>query len=159
MIKNNKGITILALVITVIILAMLVGVSLNSGYSVINNMRAGRMISDMVLVKAKVQTIYEQYEFNEEKGLIGTRIDKTMLPSLIQTEKESIKTALDDNTWFQWDTNTLVSQGLDYKLLGEGEYFYVNYKYSEIIYSKGTIYEGQTYYSLTGLNNAYKNSQ
>ena len=68
MLKNNKGITILALIITILVLLVLTSVSLGTGYSVITDIKLGRTVANMALVKAKAETIYEQSQFsgNEE---------------------------------------------------------------------------------------------
>lgn len=157
--KNQKGVTIMALVITILLLIMLTAVSLNTGYSVLKDIRVGRIISHMVLVKAKAETIYEQHQFNREE-LIGT---PTQIDFLSEEEKGKIlekteKGNFEQLTWYQWDANTLISQGLDANLLGNDEYFYVNYEFAEIVYSQGTSFDSQTYYSLTGLNQMYENS-
>ena len=60
-IKKSQGITLTMLGITVMIMFIVAGVSLNAGFSVINDMRVGRIISYMKLVQAKVQIINENY--------------------------------------------------------------------------------------------------
>ena len=162
MLKNKKGITITALVITVIILVLLTGVSLSSGYSVVRDIRIGRIISNMALVKAKAETIYEQYQFSgDTTDLIGQEVT---IDFLSNEEIAIIQNNAGNNDfstwkWYEWDASVLKSQGLDANLLGEGQYFYVNYEYGEIIYNKGTSYttSGTPYFSMSGLNDLYVN--
>lgn len=88
--RNDKGITMLVLVITIVILVILTGVSINTGYSVLRDIRVGRIVSNMVLVKAKVETIYEEYQFSgDEKDLVGER--NKNIPELSKAEKSMIR--------------------------------------------------------------------
>lgn len=162
--KNDKGITIIALLITVILLIMLAGVSVNSGYSVLKDVRIGRNISNMAFVRAKVDTIYEQYQFSgKAEELIGTKVDKIDFLSneeIVLIQQRAGNSEFANWNWYQWDSDTLKSQGLDENMLGENEYFYVNYEYGEIIYNQGISYRtnDMKYYSLTGLNYLYENN-
>ncbi len=164
MVKKEKGVTLVTLVITIILLGILAGVSANTGYSVIKDMRIGRIIANMTLVRAKVETIYEQYQFSEEEeDLVGTKV--TEIDFLSEEEKKLIEekagnTEFANLVWYEWNANDLRSQGLDVNLLGNDEKFYINYENSEIIYSKGTAYRTKIkYYSMTGLNYIYINNQ
>lgn len=155
MLKNKKGITILALMITVIVLLILTGVSVNMGFSIIKNVRAGRLISNMAMVKAKAQTIYEENEF-DETSLVGEECE---IIDLSDEEKQLLKI---DNTWkwYKWNANILKEQGLDTQMLGKSEYFFVNYEHEEILYSRGTSLDGKTtYHSLTGLQYMLENNE
>lgn len=174
MLKNNKGVTILSLVITIIILFILAGVSMNTGFSVMNDVRCGRIISNMALVKAKAEVIYEDYQFynNDTDYLAGEgayQIDSTTYKlenvsisaeevKLIAEGAETSEAEVLNWDWYKWNSSTLQAQGLDQTILGENEYLYVNYEHQEIIYSVGTSYDNENYfYSMTGLNNMYKN--
>ena len=155
MLKNNKGITMIALVITIIILLVLTGISVNTGFSTIKEFRAGRVISNLTMVKAKAEVIYEEYQFNGTP-LVGTTGEKI---ELSDEEKRLLGSDFDIWTWYQWDTSILEEQGLDKEMLGTNEYFLVNYENAEIVYTKGTSLDGQTtYYSLTGLKYMLENS-
>ncbi len=166
MLKNNKGITILALVITVLILLILTGVSLGTGYSVITDIKLGRTVANMALVKAKAETIYEQYQFSgNSEDLVGEPVSVDFLSEreIQLIEQNSGKTGLAGSVWYKWTAQTLVKQGLDPNLLRnkETEFFFVNYEFDEVAWNKGTTYNVGTektyYYSMTGLNFIYKN--
>ncbi len=160
--NNNKGVTLITLVLTILLLSVLAGVSINTGFSVVKDIRMGRIISNMVLVKAKVEVIDEQYEFSgNEADLVGKK-EQAGIDFIQETEKEMIEKnaeSYDFNTWnwYCWDSDTLKSQGLDSNMLSNDECFYVNYEHGEIVYSKGTSHNNEKYYSLSGLNEIYKN--
>ncbi len=160
--KNNKGITLISLVLTILLLGILATVSINTGFSITKDIRVGRIISNMVLVKAKVEVIDEQYEFSEnEEDLAGEKMGAG-LNFVSEQEKQIIeKNAesedFDSWIWYRWDSETLKLQGLEKNILAKGEYYYINYEHHEIIYSNGTSHNNEKYYSLSGLNEIYKN--
>lgn len=172
MIKNNKGVTLISLVVTILVLGILAGVSLTAGTSVITQVRAGRIVSNMSLVKAKAQTIYEEYQFynndisylakaDEDVYFVGTMDLNVTQEEIDMIATEAGVTSLDVSSWewYKWDKETLESQGLDKQMLGNNECFFVNYEYGEIIFSEGTSYHNSVdYYSLTGVNYVLKNS-
>ncbi len=166
MLKNNKGITILALVITILVLLVLTSVSLGTGYSVITDIKLGRTVSNMALVKAKAETVYEQYQFSKNsEDLIGEPVSVDFLSQgeIQLIEQNAGKTGLAASTWYKWDAETLAKQGLDPSLIQDKETiaFFVNYEFDEVAWNKGTTYDVGTtktfYYSMTGLNSLYKN--
>ena len=59
----------------------------------------------------------------------------------------------DNNLWYQWNASVLEEQGLDKNMLDnpENDVFWVNYATSEIIYSRGTVIDGVTYFSKDAL--------
>ncbi len=169
MLKNNRGVTILALVVTIVIILMLAGISLNSGFSVVDDMRVGRVITNMTLVQAKVQIINEKYSFDNHITLVGAGPYKisssNQLENITMSQKE-IKLIADKANvseadvlnwnWYKWNNSDLVSQNLDKNMLGDSEYFYVNYEHAEILYSNKTSKNNLDYYSMTGLKNINK---
>lgn len=171
MLKNNKGITILALIITILVLLVLTSVSLGTGYSVITDIKLGRTVANMALVKAKAETIYEQSQFSgNEEDLVGEKVSVDFLSQeeIQLIEQNAGKTGLAGRVWYKWDAETLAKQGLDPSLIQnliqnkkEDFYFLVNYEFDEVAWNNGTTYDVGTektyYYSMTGLNWIYKN--
>lgn len=162
MIKNNRGITMIMLVVTIIVLLILTGVSINTSETFMTDIRASRIISNMELVKSKAENIYEANQFDSENNsLIGTTV--TLSTSIISSEENKLikdKTGknISELVWYRWDRNTLTSLGLDEKMLDSAEdYFYVNYENSEVVCSSGTKFDGVTYYSMIGLKYMLKN--
>lgn len=169
MLRNNKGITLFALIMTIVLLTILTGVSLNTGFDVIKDVRVGRIISNMTLIKAKVETIQEEYTFynNGTDCLVGQGPYKMSAIENVSMSEEEVRLIAQQNNvtetevsnwdWYKWDGSILESQGLDKKIVGDDEAFYVHYGSSEIVYSKGTSYNNTTYfYSMTGLNELLK---
>lgn len=160
--KSDKGVTIVMLVITVIVLIIIAGISINTSVSFMNDVRVGRIVANMELVQAKVEVIYEEYQFQGEnskhKVLIGTAVEGSTIAKQISGEEKSLlKTSYGEafftsTLWYAWDRDTLKEQGLDINMLDDKDaIFWVNYEYSEIIYSIGTVVDNMEYYSKTGL--------
>lgn len=171
MLKKNNGVTIVSLVVTIVVMAILTGISVTTGFSVVEDIRVGRIVSNMLLVQAKIEDIYEDYEFyNDETYLIGTNVNSisstNYLDGVIISTEDIEQIAQRHNVesdniymwkWYKWSQENLKEQGLDKRMLGDSEYFYINYENSEILYSTGTVSDGKNYHSLTGLNNILKN--
>lgn len=64
--KNEKGITIITLVITIVIMLILAGIVTNSGMKSIETAKKTAFISEMEMIQAKVNTIYEERKQNSE---------------------------------------------------------------------------------------------
>ena len=166
MVKNEKGVTLLILVITIVVLVILMEVSFNTGYSTLTNVRAGRVIANMNLIKIKIEDIYEESQFNDDDSLlVGVDNTKYSLAEILnQNNMPGIKNEFDNyntiNTikdWYEWDEVILKSQGLDTKILKDGGKIFVNYEEAEVIYTKGaTVDNNQYYYTLTALENVFE---
>lgn len=98
--KNNKGITLIALVVTIIILLILAGVTLNYGTESIKNAKLETLKTNMMLIKAKAMEYVEQANFKA-----GTSNEVT------DTVKEELK-------------GTEIEDTFDYITLGEKQYLY-----------------------------------
>lgn len=59
-IKCDKGITMIALVITIIVLMILVGISIMYGTNVISSVKEESIITNMITIKAKAKIIAEE---------------------------------------------------------------------------------------------------
>lgn len=169
MLKNNKGITILILVVTILLMLILAGVSLNTGFSVLNDMRMGSVVSNMNLVQAKAEVIYENYTFynNDTDCLVGDgpyQMDHTLQLGDVKLEQEELqliaqKAEVSEEevknwNWYQWSREDLEAQDLDADMLAEDEMFYINYENAEVIYSTGvSLEDSKVYHSITGLKN------
>ena len=169
MLKNNKGVTILILVVTIVLMLILAGVSLNTGFSVLNDMRMGSLVSNLNLVQAKAEVIYENYTFynNDTDYLVGSgpyQIDSSLQLGDVKLSQEELqiiaqKAEVSEGEvrtwdWYQWKRADLEAQDLDADMLAEDEAFYINYENAEVIYSRGVSTENSNvYHSITGLKN------
>ena len=167
--KNNKGITLVSLVITIVVLIIISGITANLSNDLIKQARLQDLKTNMLLIQAKAKTLAEEVNFetanldktkeehitkiNEIKGtkLIGTALE---------TSSEEVKTAasnagLTETTdYYYLSEENLVQMGINIKV-PEGAYYLVKYSFedTEVVYTKGYKYEEETYYKLSELNN------
>lgn len=87
--RDNKGITLIALAVMIIVTTILAAVTTTAGLEVIKESRYSRTIAEMKLIQTKVNELYEEYD--EDKILLidyGTDISTTN-----STTQEKINTA------------------------------------------------------------------
>ena len=138
--KKEKGITIIALIITIILMLILAGVGMHFGSDAIERTRLEDIKTDMISIKTKAKIITEQYNFKDIDNLVGTPL----------TEDEATSIGLESNeNLYKWSSGDLSNQNLS---AIEGDTYVVKYNLEtpnscEVYYLKG--YQGK--YSLSEL--------
>ncbi len=138
--KIEKGITLVALVITIIIMLILVGVGLHFGGDAVETAKLEDIKTDMISIKTKAKIVAEQYNFKDIENLVGTQISESEIQKLNLSDKENEQVR-------KWSSDDLNSQGLS---TIEGDKYVVYYDLSnpnecEVYYIEG--YKGK--YSLS----------
>lgn len=145
--KNKNGITIIALVITVIVMLILVGVTVKIGTDSIDESEKQDIITNMISIKTKAKIVKDKYNFKDIESLVGTSLtDNTeyntqAIETLLQEEKDK---------YYIWTQDDLNNQGLTTIKSNKSEFYVVYYGDNtniEVYYSKGI--NGK--YSLTEL--------
>lgn len=153
--KDTKGITLIALVITIIVLALITGVSLNIGSQLFSNVNLKTLDTNMLLIQAKVKVISEKNQFDENTPLKGTKVaDITGDVDIDKLKNEGIINESDSSyqSYYLWNQNILDEEGLDSIKLKSNEKYIVNYETEEIVYFPGYEHtDGKTYYRLSDL--------
>lgn len=81
--KNEKGITLVALAITILILALLAGVGIYQGTKGIDTAKNSRLMSEAGMVQHAVLEQYVKYKTTKNQMyLIGTKIDKNTVQQI-----------------------------------------------------------------------------
>ena len=136
---NNKGITLITLIITVIILAIITGVVVTFSSNFTQTAKFETIETDLLLIRSKCKIRVERYVMGDIDGeLIGTR-------------QESGEYA----GWYLLSQEDLNDIGL--KNAKEENNYYVNYKLEEgeeeeevdVAYGRGIYFNGQTFYKLS----------
>lgn len=127
--RKNKGITMVALVITIIILLILAGISVTGVIRGIDETNESRAISQLEMVqhallerKTKADTTKEELE-----ELPGTTVDPTELRNLITEIKIELRG--NEKDYKELSTADLNELGIE----KETDTFIVNYKTGEVI--------------------------
>ena len=169
MLKNQKGITIMVLVITIIVLMIIVSITAKSGYSAAKQAKFYSAISQMKAMQTKVNTIYEDY-------INGDEVKKQEIESYGEDLEESGKYAdakiayddvnsnnktgdnigeLKDYRYYSknYIKNTLDTEGISYD-------FIINIKTRTAILLNGVSKDekaGEKYYALCEMDNQQYN--
>ena len=161
--KKNRGITMVALVITIVVLLIIAGISIGAGNNAIKNSKLENLKTNMLLIQAKKKKDLEEVCFQtanldakkEEDLAKINEIKKEKLKGIIAQEsevKDSIpqEISIDENCYYLDETNL---NEIGVKDLNPEKYGYFIVKYNfenitvEVINTKG--YEGK--YTLTQL--------
>lgn len=181
-IRTNKGITMVALVITIIVLLILAGISFGTGSRIVEVSKLENVKTNMLLIEVKAKEYIEQANFNlgtidkvtaEEKtqrienakkelNAIGETsveemTDKTTFPSFL--EDVNLET---DNAnyiyYYKLSTENMIAMGLTNVKSDEKDGWYI-IKYDvlnlkvEIYNTKGFELDEKIYYSLNEIKN------
>lgn len=157
--KSQKGITLITLVITIVLLIIITGVVTYNGLESINTAQRTAFISELEMIQAKVNVIYEERKSSPEKieyyNEIGQDISTLTLDKatevLGETSKEGFRV---------FSITELKKLGLD----NVNQEVLINYDTREVVSLNGFEIEGTRYYKLkdmpdyTGYNVDYINS-
>ena len=155
-IKNNKGITIIALIIIVLLMVLLASVTAYEANDLISITKKQSIETNLLLIQAKVRIINEQvvFEKDEEKKkelLVGTKLsDKTQVLNSLK-EKKVLSSNESGEDYYVLSKKNLDDMGLD--TLEENDAYVVNYNTEEVIYVHGVKMDDGVYlYKLSEMN-------
>ena len=146
--KRNQGITIVAMVITVIIMIILLGVSVTVGSNVIKRSQLEDIKTNMLTIQGRLLTTKEKHDFDNSVNLVGTSVTTISIPAGHRTPQSEGKAP----AYYTLSSSDLESIGLGNIKTDTSKYYIVDYNADcEIYYSVGKDVNGTTYYSLTEL--------
>ena len=161
--KNTKGITLMALVITIIILIILASIGTYSGIQVVKSAQFTAFSTELKIMQTQVNSLYEKKKNNEKILLnnveteiedIGTAISSISLKDQEKANMAFIASGITDSTDYKYfDTDTIKSLNIEGV---EGEFF-VNIDKRSVVSYDGFEYEGKTYYTLNQLPDSLYN--
>lgn len=146
MLKNNKGVTLILLIITVIVILILASLTIGSTDTLLTRTRLQTAATNMKLIQAKVESMNEEYEFNATplEQYVGIKVEDDSYLNIYGV------TLLPDDKWYVWDREILASLGFDSDMLKEvkpdqitspkekeREKYVVNYSTGEVIFTTG----------------------
>lgn len=161
---NNKGITIIALIITVVVMLILVTIVVNYGTEEIDKVKLEDIKTTMLLIKGRAQIASEKDEFGEKYDKTGmilytdeineTTETKYKLPKdLAKLLNSSIQ---DKSKLYIWNRDALNNNNIDVTITDEDfhkKFYIIDYNTKEVYYSVGYTDGANTYYSLTDMQN------
>lgn len=158
--RKDKGITIIALVITVIIMLILVAVTTKIGTGEIEKAKLEDLKATMLLIKGRAQIAIDKENFGEDynkEGMVKLT-DEATLPEDITnnydlTNLQTTFNNLEDKTkLYIWEQTAMDNNNIDVTITNT-EFYVIDYNTREVYYSQGYKSEETTYYSLTDMQN------
>jgi len=138
--QNQKGITMVGLIVTVFVIVIIAGVCIYTGRDLLEEAKFEQIKTNMLLIQAKCQQVGERVVAKEltEADYIGTGI------TLSDSDYEKYqKTKTENDKWYSLSADNVKNDiGLGKIKVNDGDYL-VNYADNEVIYT-------------TGYNNMYK---
>lgn len=169
-IKKNSGITLVALVITIIVMIIIASISVYEGKAIIKKSKIQTLETNMLTVKAKAKAYAE--EIDAKVWALSESEQQTAKEEKF-TEKNMTKTTVDSEALGQisidikndYDAYLVTDAALDDMGLSElkedDDYIVIysasDYKLMDVIYSAGVDYNGKRYYSLSTLQEVLEN--
>ena len=169
-IKNKKGITLIALIITIILLLILASVATYSGIEIINSSRLTTFTTEMKIMQTEVNELYQKYIDNNKIEINGDTYygkdkgeteDKTILQigeELTDSQKELLDKLATETSIVSSDGYRYWNEDLleDLQIDGIESDFLVNIEKRSIVSCQGLNYQNKMYYTLEQLpNNLY----
>ncbi len=146
---SRKGVTLISLVITIVLLIILASIGITSGVSVIRQSKMNRFTTEMNVMQTEVNDLYDRYSNGEDVLNLGNELD-SQADEVFTSEASGIT----DKTGYRYyDQEAIQGLGIDGV---EGE-FYVNVEKRSVVSHDGFEYEGTTYYTLEQLPNGLYN--
>ena len=165
-IGNSKGITLIALVITIIVLLILASVATYSGIDVIRSSKFTAFTTEMKIMQTEVNNLYNQWKngeiaIDETTGNITNTADNSTIgkdltsnsdvedqANYVLVEVLSLGDNLSSLTGYKYfDQETIQNLGIE-AVKGE---FFINIKTRNVVSYDGIEYDGEWYYTLEQL--------
>ncbi len=160
-IKQDKGITLLVLAITIVVMLIIAGISLYEGKNIVKNAQLENIKTNMLLIQAKGKIIAEEANFNktttesgeEQIQYLGIELNVAVEnDSILSNSISNVLQSEEMDKYYVLEQQDLDTMGLNKIETSDGVYYLINYETEEVIYIPGYTYEDNTYYKLSDIN-------
>lgn len=148
LLQQTSGITIIALIITIIIMLILASVTIQFGVGEVQRAKLEDIKTTMLLIKGRAQIAADKESFGESydnTGMVKLEDATGYDLSLLQS---TLGELADTSGLYIWEQTAMDNNNIDVEITTE-DFFVIDYLTGEVYYSLGYTYEGNTYYSLT----------
>lgn len=144
----ERGITLISLVITIVVLAIITGIAVSASTDSIKSAKRTAFITELEMVQEKVNTIYEKRKLNEEDVIyynsLGQDISKVEASKLTQILKGQ-----SGEGYLYFSKEDLKKLDLD----NISQDIIINFNTRDVISVTGLEIDGNTYYKLLDIPN------
>lgn len=150
--KDNKGITLVALIITIILMLILTSVTTYTGINTYKSMQVTKFVAQMQLIQGKVDELKENKTI-EELLAMGEDVpsDKGAIITAAYNDKGEITS--NDISAYRYFSSKNLKQELELDDGIDGEIM-INFTTREVVSTNGIKYENEMYYTQYLLPNA-----
>ncbi len=90
--ENEKGITLVALAITVVVMSIIAGISITAGLSGLSKSKDSLSLSELQIVQEAILQRYTKYKtVGEESFLLGTKMQYQEVENIVEQVDENIE--------------------------------------------------------------------
>lgn len=141
--NNQKGITIISLIITIILMLILATITIELGSENIDNSKRMSFVSYMQIIQKKVDHIAENGDYlNYGEELSSNNISK--IQTILNNGNENFSTTIDSDYLRYFDNSHIAS---DLEIDNIDDEIVVDFSTREVISLNGIKYEGDMYYT------------
>lgn len=152
--ENQRGVTLIALVTTIVVLLILASIATYSGVQVIESSKLTTFTTEMKIMQINVNELYDKWKRGElatdSEGNIDIGKDLAYNQEVKEQTNKVLKTELDitDTTGYKYFDKETIS---NLKIEGVKQEFFINIKKRDVVSYKGLKYNNNMYYTLTQL--------
>ena len=172
--KNKKGITLISLAITILVIMVLTSVATYSGINAINMSKLTAFTTELKIMQTQINSIYQKYKENDIIELnnqlyygqdkeeaddvktileIGEELNLTQKAILNELARDA-ETGIESADGYRYWSKDLIST---LKIEGIRQDFYVNVAERSIVSCQGLKYKDKMYYTLNQLPDSMYN--
>ena len=132
--RRNRGVTLLSLVITIIILLIIAGISINSGKGVIKQAQLEELKTNMLLIEAKAKGYVEEANFKMGINPVDAKKSEVRTEVYVNTAKLDLASDITANSsiptskCYKLTEEAIKLWGLNEIKIKEGEYYLIQFK-------------------------------
>ena len=150
--KKNSGITLIALIITLVVMLILISVTIYYGGRLVNETHKEDIITTMLLIQSKAKIIKEKKDFGDIESLTGIQIAENN-DYTISEKLQTLLNSIEEGELYILTQEDLNEMGIKEDNITTERFFIVDYNSSEVYYSLGCEDEsGNLLFSLAQLD-------
>lgn len=142
--KQNHGITLVSLVITIIVLIIITGIAIFAGTSTIKSTKIAGFMTELELIQEKVNTIYEKRKLNKEDINYYSSLGQNI--SIIDSSKlANLLNGVSEEGYYYFSKEDLKKLDLD----NISQEVIINFETRDVASINGLLVEDKMCYRLT----------
>lgn len=154
---KEKGVTLIALVITIVILLIISSIGITTGISTINYTKFSQFENELKILQTKVNELNQNNEINIGQELIEEQknlINKSPISDIIYNGKSEEEKLTIQKGFRYLDSNSIKN---DLQLESIKRTYLINFEYRYVICYEGFEYDGTTYYMINQIDDSIYN--